>query len=300
MRGVFFIVGPTATGKSELAADVAHEIGAEIISADAFQVYRGFDLLSAKPSAVTLAKAPHHLIGEIDPTEEMNAAKFASRARELIHDISGRQKPVIVVGGTGLYVRAVTHGLSPLPPADSSLRAEFDSKTKEELVAQLTLLDPVTVTTIDLRNRRRLIRAIEICIASGAPVSSQRVNTEPLEQPIGVLIYREREELLARIDQRVVRMLDEGAVDEVRQAGPMSATSSQMIGFNEIRRLHAGEISRLECLEKIQRATRQYAKRQLTWFRRQTNFESLNLSQISVAEAIEWTTQKARLSIVHD
>ena len=300
MRGVFFIVGPTAAGKSELAADVAQELGAEIISADAFQLYRGFDILSAKPSATTLAKAPHHLIGEIDPAEEMNAAKFASRARELIFDLRGRQKPVIVVGGTGLYVHALTHGLSPLPHADASLRAELHLKTTDELVAQLTMLDPVTAATIDLRNRRRLIRAIEICIASGAPASSQRVSTQPLQLPIGVLVFREREELIARIDQRVVRMLGEGAIDEVQQAGPMSTTSSQMIGFNEIRQLHAGEISRAECIEKIQRATRQYAKRQLTWFRRQTNFESLNLSQISVAEAIEWTAQKARLSIVHD
>ena len=300
MRGVFFIVGPTAAGKSELAADVAHALGAEIISADAFQLYRGFDILSAKPSAATLAKAPHHLIGEIDPAEEMNVAKFASRARELIFDLRGRQKSVIVVGGTGLYVRALTHGLSPLPQGDASLRAELNLKTTDELVEQLTKLDPVTVTTIDLRNRRRLIRAIEICVASGAPASAQRVSTEPLEKPIGVLVYREREELLARINQRAVRMLDEGAIDEVQQPGPMSTTSSQMIGFNEIRRLHAGEISRDECIENIQRATRQYAKRQLTWFRGQTNFESLNLSQISVAEAIEWTARRARLSIVHD
>ena len=197
-------------------------------------------------------------------------------------------------------MRALTHGLSPLPQGDASLRAELDMKTTDELVAQLTTLDPMTATTIDLRNRRRLIRAIEICVASGAPASAQRVSTEPLEKPIGVLVYREREELLARINQRVVRMLEEGAIEEVRQAGPMSATSSKMIGFNEILQLHAGEISRAECVEKIQQATRQYAKRQLTWFRRQTNFESLNLSQISVAEAIEWTAQRARLSIVHD
>ena len=122
MRRIFFIVGPTATGKSELAAVVTHEIGAEIVSADAFQIYRGLDLLTAKPEPSTLAKAPHHLIGTVPLTEEMNAEKFRRAAICTIEEINSRDKLAIVVGGSGLYIKALTHGLAPLPESDPSLR----------------------------------------------------------------------------------------------------------------------------------------------------------------------------------
>src|SRR5213080_293578 len=125
MRRTFFIVGPTATGKSELAADVAREIGAEIVSADAFQIYRGLNLLTAKPEAETLAKAPHHLIGTIPLDQEMNAEKFRRAAWRAINQIYPRGKPAIIVGGSGLYVKALTHGLAPLPEVDPKLRAKL-------------------------------------------------------------------------------------------------------------------------------------------------------------------------------
>ena len=140
MRRTFFIVGPTATGKSELAADVAHEIGAEIVSADAFQIYRGLDLLTAKPESLTLAKAPHHLIGTVPLTEEMNAEKYRRVAMRAIEEINLRGNLAIVVGGSGLYIKALTHGLAPLPESDPELREKLNAMSLDDLRSQLVEL----------------------------------------------------------------------------------------------------------------------------------------------------------------
>src|SRR5882762_8135633 len=164
MRRAFFIVGPTATGKSELAADVASEMGAEIVSADAFQVYRGLDLLTAKPDRSTVAKAPHHLIGTTPLHEEMNAEKYRCAASRVIGEIHSRGKLAIVVGGSGLYINALTHGLATLPEFDPKLRKKLNAKSLDELLSQLTALDPRGVQKIDMKNRRRVVRALEICL----------------------------------------------------------------------------------------------------------------------------------------
>jgi tRNA dimethylallyltransferase len=170
----FFIVGPTATGKSEIAAEVACQLNAEIVSADAFQIYRGLDRLTAKPAKTTLAKAPHHLLGAVPLSEEMNAEKFRAAALEAIRDIQARGRLALVVGGSGLYVKALTHGLSRLPGADPKLRAQLNELSLDELRGQLVDLDPETARKIDLKNRPRVLRALEICLLTGKPVSEQR------------------------------------------------------------------------------------------------------------------------------
>src|SRR5438552_7512458 len=162
MRGVFFVVGPTATGKSEIAADVATEVGAEIVSADAFQIYRGLDLLTAKPETGTLAKVPHHLIGTMSILDKMSAAKFRERALGAISEIHSRGKLAIVVGGSGLYIKALTHGLSVAPAADPDLRARLSELSLADLQKKLRAIDPKTA--VDLKNRRRVMRAIEISL----------------------------------------------------------------------------------------------------------------------------------------
>src|SRR6266567_434023 len=167
MRRVFFIVGPTAIGKSELGADVAHELNAEIVSADAFQIYRGLDLLTAKPDALTFAKAPHHLIGTMPLSEEMNAEKYRRLALRAIDEIHSRGKLSLVVGGSGLYVKALSHGLAPLPEANPKLRQKLNAMSLDELRSRLAELDPETVRKIDTKNRRRLVRALEICLLTG-------------------------------------------------------------------------------------------------------------------------------------
>src|SRR5438552_5827926 len=169
MTRAFFIVGPTATGKSELAADIAREIGAEIVSADAFQLYRGLDLLTAKPESSTLAKAPHHLVGLMPLSGEMNGEKYRRAAMRAIDQINSRGRLAIVVGGSGLYIKTLTHGLAPLPEPDPKLRERLNAMSLDELRSRLAELDPETARRIDMKNRRRLVRALEICLLTGKP-----------------------------------------------------------------------------------------------------------------------------------
>jgi tRNA dimethylallyltransferase len=298
-KGVFFIVGPTATGKSELAADVAQEIGAEIINADAFQIYRGLDLLTAKPDAATLAKVPHHLIGTVPLQEEMNAEKFRRAASRVIDEIHSRDKPALVVGGSGLYIKTLTHGLAALPEPDPNLRVQLNEMSLNELRRRLLDLDPETAHKIDMQNRRRLVRAVETCLLSGKPVSEQRIQWRSTIPATGVFVFRDRDELYARINNRVEAMFENGVIEEARAAGAMSSTASKMIGLHEIRELLGGQISILQCIAAIQQGTRRYAKRQLTWFRRQSNFEPLNLSLLSHNEAAKWILLRARCSFAH-
>jgi tRNA dimethylallyltransferase len=318
MTRAFFIVGPTATGKSEIAADVAREVGAEIVSADAFQIYRGLDLLTAKPEAATLAKAMHHLLGTVPLTEEMNAEKYRRAAMRAIEDINSRGKLAIVVGGSGLYIKALTHGLSPLPESDPKLRAKLNAMSLDDLRSQLVELDPEMAREIDVKNRRRVVRVLEICLLTGKPASAQRrqwseagnarsgglrsaagaIWRSPLlegtqiglsaSRATGVFVFRDRHELYERINQRVQSMFECGVIEEVRAARLTSATASQMIGLREIRELIAGKKSVPQSIEEIQQATRRYAKRQLTWFRRQTNFLPLNLSFLTHNETVKW------------
>jgi len=321
MTRVFFVVGPTATGKSELAADLAHDVDAEIVNADAFQIYRGLDLLTAKPDQATCAKAPHHLIGTMSIHEEMNAEKFRLLALATLDEIHSRKKVAIVVGGSGLYIKALTHGLSDLPEADPSLRTQLNRLTLDQLRARLVDLDPKTVDNIDIKNRRRLVRALEICLMTGRPASAQRTKWKAVGAAVangtgkrvqdgtrsapkafgastGVLVFRDRDELYQRINQRVKAMFQNGVIEEVRAAGAMSETASKMIGLREIGELLDGRMSILQCVAQIQQASRRYAKRQLTWFRRQTNFEPLNLSLLSHHEAVKWISQRASRSLV--
>ncbi len=294
---LFFIVGPTATGKSEIAAEIACRLDAEIISADAFQIYRGLDLLTAKPEKTTLAKARHHLISAAPLSEEMNAEKFRAAAVEVIRDIHARGKHTIVAGGSGLYLKALTHGLSQLPGANRELREELAQATVEELFARLRELDPDGAERIDRKNKQRLIRAVEVCLQSGRPFSAQRTEWGNAHSaPNGVFVFRERAELYERIDRRVEKMFAEGVVEEVRTLRDLGSTAEKALGLREIRALLAGEISETQCIAKIQQATRGYAKRQLTWFQRQDNFEPLNLSSHGYPEAIELIAQDALLA----
>jgi tRNA dimethylallyltransferase len=286
MRGAFFIVGPTAVGKSELAADVARELGAEVISADAFQIYRGLDLLTAKPDAATLAKAPHHLIGTMSILDEMNAEKFRKLALQAISEVHSRGKLAIVVGGSGLYIKALTHGLDCAPAADPDLRAQLGESSLEELRQKLLRVDPDAARKIDMKNRRRVQRALEICLLTGKPASQQRTEwSAGGPSATGVFVFRDREDLYQRINRRVERMFEDGVIEEVRTVGATSEAASKMIGLREIRDLLDGKLSMLQCAAAIQQATRRYAKRQLTWFRRQTSFQPLNLSLLTHNEA---------------
>ena len=283
MPSSFFIVGPTAVGKTCLAVAVAERCGAEIVNADAFQLYAGLDLLTAKPSPEQLHRARHHLVGTVPLTDVFNVARYQQGARQCLDEIALRQRPALVVGGSGLYVKSLTHGLSPLPPAQPELRAELDTLDLETLRQRLATLDPACAAVIDTRNKRRLVRAVEVCITTGQPFSAFREEwskSPARTSPIGVLLVRGKAGLNARIKHRVETMFQRGVVEEVRAVAPVSVarTAAGTIGWREIQAHLRGECDLKTCMERIEFATRRYAKRQLTWFRKETIFEELALA----------------------
>jgi len=243
---------------------------------------------------------PHHLIGAVPSNEEMSAARYRTLALSAIADINSRGKLPVLVGGSGLYVKALTHGLLETAGSEPQLRQELNKLTIDELRKRLTDLDPAAAETVDMNNRRRVIRALEIALLGGKPASLQRTQwksdldtgTPKNLHSFGVFVFRDREELYQRINQRVEAMLREGALDEVRRATELSTTVEQMIGIKDIRQHLAGEISLPDCVARIQQATRRYAKRQLTWFRHQTNLVPLNLSLLSHNEAVQWVSRQ--------
>jgi len=282
IQGALFIAGPTAVGKTEIALAVAEACQGEIVGADAFQVYKGLDLLTAKPSPEELARVPHHLVGLFPLNEPFNVARYLEAALSAIDNIKKRGKTPVIVGGTGLYIRSLTRGLAETPPSDEALRANLSATPLAELLDRLETLDPVAAAAIDRQNPRRVIRALEVCLLTGKPFSSFRQEWEETPHYAGVLLERERTELYERIDRRTVAMFEQGVVDEVRAAmeAGVSETAEQVIGWREIGALLRGEISEAECIAAIQQATRKYAKRQLTWFRRETILNPVSLSPL--------------------
>ncbi|MGI8890379.1 MAG: tRNA (adenosine(37)-N6)-dimethylallyltransferase MiaA [Chthoniobacterales bacterium] len=297
LTNCFFIVGPTASGKSELAAAVAARIGAEIVSADAYQIYRGLSLLTAQPDEAVLRRAPHHLINSIPLTEEMSAEKFRELALSAIEEINGRGKLALVVGGSGLYLKALTHGLAPLPAVDPQLRTQLNGLSLDQLNSRLLAVDPLGAESVDRENKRRVVRALEIYAQTNTPASEQREEWKrEAADTRGIFVFRERDELYGRINARVEAMFCEGVQEEVAAIKHVSATAAKTIGLEQIRLLLEEKMSRANCVAAIQQVTRRYAKRQLTWFRAQPNFEPLNLSSLKdQATAVDWILQKVSL-----
>jgi tRNA dimethylallyltransferase len=283
---LFFLVGPTAVGKSSLAIEVAEEIGAEIVNADAFQIYRGLDTLTAKPGAEAQQRVRHHLLNAVELEEVMSAAKFRSLALTAFEQIRARGKSTIVVSGSGLYVRALTHGFDRAVPPNAELRVELNERSPEELADRLRQLDPVRAAQTDLKNPRRVIRAIEIAEDRSNTNRGKARARDGEDSACGICLVRDRDDLNARINERVHAMFREGVEAEVAGLKHVGPTATQALGLREIQKLLAGETSRDECIAKIQQATRRYAKRQLTWFRHQTNFPQLNLTTLSHREAV--------------
>lgn len=269
-----FLCGPTAAGKSALALELAARFDGEIINADAFQLYRGLEVLTAAPAAAERASVPHHLYGVLDPTAVADAGAYLRLAGPVIAEVQGRGRTPIVTGGSGLYLKFLTHGPAPLPPGDPALRAALDARPLAELVAELEALDPVEAGRVNRQNRRYVSRALEICLLAKQPASVLRDEWAAATAAVaaslrGFLVRRPRAELHQRIAARTRAMLDGGAIAEVAALAEPSATCGKAIGFREIRRLLAGEIDRATCEDLINAATRQYAKRQDTWFRRE-------------------------------
>jgi tRNA dimethylallyltransferase len=296
VNDTFFIVGSTAVGKTSVAIELAEQFDAEIVNADAFQIYRGLDILTAKPNSVAQRQVRHHLLGQVSLAETMSAVRFGGLARAALADIRSRGKNAIIVGGSGLYLKAITHGFDEVPPPDPKLREELSALSLEELGLRLGDLNPRLAARTDLKNPRRVIRAIEIASVEAAISAGSERNTAAMtasaesggaiSEAVGVLLLRDRDDLYQRINERVNAMFREGVEEEVRAVRHIGPTAINALGLKEIRALLNGQIPRAECITKIQQATRRYAKRQLTWFRHQTTFPHLNLTPFSHREAV--------------
>ncbi|HYN21878.1 MAG TPA: tRNA (adenosine(37)-N6)-dimethylallyltransferase MiaA [Thermoanaerobaculia bacterium] len=274
------IVGATATGKSALAMRLAEELSGEIVNADALQVYRGFDIGTSKPSAEEQARIPHHLIDILDPRERYSAGDFALRAREAIAGIESRGKLPVVVGGSGLYQRALFEGISPIPPGHPEARSRLRARLAEEgiavLAAELARIDPETAARLAPGDAQRVLRALEVAEVSGRPLSSwiaeQPFGTERIKA-IRVGLTLPRSILYDRIAGRVARMVGQGWVQEVArllaEGLDPGLPAFQAIGYRQFVRHLEGEGSLEHAIGETVKATRRFAKRQETWFRKE-------------------------------
>ena len=283
LRRCVFLVGPTSVGKSEIALALAGKHGGEIVCADAFQLYREFPVLSAQPTSGEQNQIPHHLYGSIPCSDQIDAARYADLLRPVLQEIVARGKTPFIVGGSGLYVQALTSGLPALPAIDRALREQVRGMNLQEMQTRLRELDPQSLLAIDANNPRRVARRLELCLQTGRPASEVLTALPPTPEGLrGILFVRSREDMSARIESAVRQRLDHGAIDEVRAAREIAGgTARQILGWREITAFLDGELSREECRERLTVATRQYAKRQLTWFRGKSTFPEETISEVT-------------------
>lgn len=294
-------MGPTASGKSALALALAERIGGEIVNADSMQVYADFRILTARPSAAEAARAPHHLYGHVDAAELYSTGRWLTDALAVINAIQARGKTAIVVGGTGLYFKALTQGLADIPAADPEVRAALRARAEREgapaLHAELAACDPITAARLEPNDAPRILRALEVLETTGESITSLQAATEP---PLprgawaGIALTPEREALYADINRRFEVMLAQGALDEVRAFAARNLDPAlpamKAHGAPALSAHLRGEISLAEAAEIGQRDTRRYAKRQFTWMGGQMpdwpRVPEINLeARISAAEA---------------
>ncbi|MBL7081554.1 MAG: tRNA (adenosine(37)-N6)-dimethylallyltransferase MiaA [Candidatus Omnitrophica bacterium] len=275
---IIFILGPTAVGKSEFALRIAKKLNAEIVSCDSMQVYKGMDIISSKPSVCARRKIPHHLIDIIPAQKEFNASLYRNRALKAIKTILKKKKTPLFNGGTGLYASAVLDGIFKGPGEDKKIRQRLyqqaEKKGTRHLYQRLQKVDPQAGERIHPHDLRRIIRALEVWIKTKKPISQWQKKRRGITQRYNVEIYclnRAREELYTRINQRVEQMFKKGLVNEVAhllKKKNLSKTASCAIGIKEIKDYLEGKYSLNEAKSLIKKHTRQYAKRQLTWFRK--------------------------------
>jgi len=294
-----FLVGPTAVGKTTVALELARRLDAEIVSADSMQVYRGMDIGTAKSSSTERAAVPHHLIDVVEVSERFDVARYVTLANAAIADIQHRGKTPLIVGGTGLYLRALTEGLSEAPDADPVLRAELEAMGRERVLEELRRIDPETAGRIGPHNLRRLVRALEICRLTGRKNSELRREWDPSRLPLMHGLDRDRADLYARCDMRVEAMFRAGLVDEVRSLLPRglaeNTTARQALGYKEVIVHLRGETTLEETIALVKTRTRQFAKRQLTWFRHQARVEWIHVAaDEDLKAAIECLTDRLR------
>ena len=287
------IVGPTAVGKTNVAITLAQQFSAEIVSADSRQFFKEMSIGTAKPSPEELAAAPHHFINSHSITQAFSVGDFEKEALSLLENLFKKHSIAFLVGGSGLYVQAITQGFDSLPKAPPELRAELNKQLTEEgiesLQKRLEALDPTYYNEVDIYNPQRIIRALEVCISTGQPFSAYRTYAAN-ERPFEVLtigLNTERSQLYDRINKRVDTMMEQGLLAEVETLLPYRELNAlQTVGYQELFDYLEGKKSLEKAVEEIKQNTRRFAKRQLTWFRKNTETHWFEPQQVPEINAL--------------
>lgn len=274
---IIVVAGPTASGKTGLAVEIARAVSGEVISADSMQVYKGISIASAAPTQKEMQGVPHHLVEFLDQSENFSVSDFCRLAREKISEISARGNVPVIAGGTGLFIDSLVDNINfTEAETDFELREALMQKDGDELYSTLLEVDKEAAEKIHKNNKKRVVRALEIYYSSGATKTAQDINSKKEESPYEVLYFvigfKSREVLYERINRRVDLMVEAGLVDEARKnLSKKKATSAQAIGHKELQPYFSGEKSLGQALDDLKRETRRYAKRQITWFKRRKN-----------------------------
>lgn len=281
---VVVVAGPTASGKTGLGIALAQRFGGEIVSADSMQIYKGMSIASAAPTNEEKEQAVHHLVEFLEPEERFCVADYVALAKEKISDILSRGKLPIIVGGTGLYINSLIDGIefceqSPNETIRKRLEAEFDALGGESMLSRLKEIDEQTANRLSASDKRRIVRALEIYETTGTTLSQQnelsRKNGKPYDEIMLGITFLDREKLYERINKRADLMLNNGILEEAKLMSNKGVTAAQAIGHKEFNEYFSGNCTLEEATEKLKRETRRYAKRQLTWFRRDSRINWL-------------------------
>ena len=287
MNNIICIAGPTASGKTALAVELAKELNGEVVSCDSMQVYRRMDIGTAKPNQAEMQGIIHHMLDVADPDEDFSVSRYCEMATPIVDDIVARGKTAIIAGGTGLYMDSLIRGNDFAPYPATGRREELEERAHREgieaLMAWLQDIDPEAAAKLHLSDRKRIIRALEVYLETGETISTHNKRTQaipPRYQPLWLgLDFEDRAVLYNRIDRRVDIMLEQGLITEIEEllaAGiPKKSTAMQAIGYKEFLAAMDGQCTIMQAAEDVKKASRHYAKRQLTWFRRNANMNWL-------------------------
>jgi tRNA dimethylallyltransferase len=294
MKEIIFVVGPTAVGKTAVSIQLANMLGAEIISCDSMQVYKGMNIGTQKPTPYQLKKIPHHMLDLISPSKSFSVADFRKKAIRCLKIIEKKDKQAIFIGGTALYMKALIDGLFPSPPADYVLRQkllnEEQKMGKGHLYKKLCTVDKDTAKILHPNDIRRIIRALEVCINAGVPMSELKKQTKGLKEKYGIRVFclnRKRERLYDIIDKRADLMFQKGLVAECKKLKDkkLSITARQALGYKEVFDYIDKKISLNEAKDLIKQHTRNFAKRQLSWYRNDKRIEWVDIDDKTPKEA---------------
>ncbi len=294
MNNLICIAGPTASGKTALSIALAKELDAEIVSCDSMQVYKRMDIGTAKPTLEERQGIVHHMLDVAEPNEDFSVSRYCSMAAPIIDDIHAKGKTAIIVGGTGLYMDSLIKGNDFAPFPSTGMREKLETQPIEDVYAQLQSIDPEAASRLHLADKKRIIRAMEVYLETGETITEHNRRTQaipPKYTPVWFALEDEdRQDLYHRIDRRVDTMLEQGLIDEIKgllaSGIPPKCTAMQAIGYKEFAAALDGHISIPDAAAQVQQASRHYAKRQLTWFRRNLNIHWLRRRKTMGTEEI--------------